>query len=104
MKQGIRYIDGNWYIDNRVYSMNYSFLEDSTLYLKHIFINHQYQGRGYLKRILDGLVKKYKCGIVFECFGELMPMYLHIGCFCTLDNPDPFSLREMYYDPLNKMF
>jgi hypothetical protein len=31
-------------------------------------------------------------------------MYRHIGCFCTLDNPDDFSLREMYYDPLHKLF
>lgn len=104
MKQGIRYIDGDWYIDNRVYSMKYRFLDENTLYIEHIWINHRYQGRGYLKRIFNNLVKKYKCGIVFECFGELVPMYRHIGCFDTLDCPDPFSLREMYYDPLNKMF
>lgn len=98
-----RCIDGEYFRDNRVYSLNYRFFDCDTLYLEHIWINHQYQGRGYLKRIFDGLVKKYNCAIVFECYGELVPMYTHIGCFTMLDNPDSFSLREMYYDPLGKL-
>ncbi len=96
--------DGEYTVDNKVYSINYEPLDKDTVYVKHIWINHEYQGRGYLKRIFDNLVKEWNCGLVFECFDELVPMYEHIGCFCTLDNPPMFGLREMYYDPLNKLF
>lgn len=97
-------IKDEYYIDNKVYSLNYRLIDKDTVYVKHIWINYQYQGRGYLRRIFNKLVNEYNSGLVFECQDALVPMYEHIGCFCTLDNPPAFGLREMYYDPLNKMF
>lgn len=92
-------------ISNKIYSVVYKRLNSTgEIYIISLFINPEYRGRGYLKRIFMNICKKYKSSLVFLCYPDLVPMYSHIGAFTTSDKLNSDGLIEMYFDPFEINF
>jgi hypothetical protein len=83
---------------NKIYKMIFWHLDKTEIMVEQIYIEPEYRGRGYLKRIFTNLCKEFNSSLVFECYGDLRPMYEHIGAFTM--TPRYYGLIEMYFDPL----
>lgn len=83
---------------NKIYSIIFWRFNESEIMVEQMFIQPEYRGRGYLKRIFTNLCKEFNSSLIFECYGELRPMYEHIGAFTM--TPRQYGLIEMYFDPL----
>lgn len=64
-------------ISNKIYKLNYSV--GDVIFVNIFTIEPVYRKRGYSKRILTSLQKKYDKPIVLLCFPTLLKFYKNIG-------------------------
>ena len=80
-------------ISNKIYKLDYNV--GDVIFINTFRIEPVYRKRGYSKRILTSLQKKYDKPIVLLCFPTLLKFYKKIGFKQICDTVDGY--KEMMY-------
>lgn len=64
-------------ISNKIYDINFSICDN--IFINIFYIKPKYRGRGYSRKIIQSLQKKYDKNISLVCFPTLLKFYKKLG-------------------------